>query len=222
MSELGRHWLVWPEDTSRKLIRKTARALVLGAGEELLDELIFSGVPAIIRRQQDPRDGFLQVGFSSHRYIGGSRLRVDAELSHASIKEMLSPHAVIAAMEDQFWRKAEIDAVLKLGQVCNVAVGVYGSTALQMVTNLPYMRPDSDLDLYLRTENLKNLLAFYKGMEALQHDFVFLIDAEFAYHGYGIKLKEYISSSGTVLGKGLHDAVLFQKEKDGGLRRLED
>jgi len=92
-------------------------------------------------------------------------------------------------------------------------VGVWGSASLEIVTEFPYTHDRSDLDLLVRKYKHDQLIELISLCNELESSIGIKIDVEIQLKtGYGINLKEYMSESDSLLGKGLRDVVLIQRK----------
>lgn len=210
----ARHVLVWPDETGREFAISTASSLRPNASVQQVEALIRSGVPAIVRRQESPRQDILEVGFSSHEYVDGSRLRVSAEIPAESVAKAVTPFDVMCSYDYKAHpRGALLEELFSLTGRYGLRMGLYGSTALHIVTGLPYSRADSDLDLFLSPAE-KTVREFYETVRTIGERAGVRLDIEADLgDGYACKLAEYFSGQKTVLAKGYDDVKLLRIEE---------
>jgi malonate decarboxylase holo-[acyl-carrier-protein] synthase len=174
-------------------------------------------IPAIVKRQEFFKEGYLFVGFSSYLIEDGVRLRGNSEIPLSGIKEMITPFDVIKnhLPGSTIAQKEVISKIQTAGERTGFCVGIYGSTALEMVTSKPYCRQESDLDIYIRREkDFADLQFFYQEIEGLEQETGYRIDVEVECRvHYGVKLKELISDQKTVLAKGLYEVDILNKQE---------
>lgn len=167
------------------------------------------------RNHQYPQhsDTFL-AGFSYWKYDNGSRLRMTAEIYKESVRKTCSPVDLCAPDKRDRLCTAYplLSPIFAAADKCHIKPGLFGSTALEWVTGYPYRNQNSDLDLYLLPLPGCDLQGFGHSLSLLEAQSGVRLDAEIELTGgYGVKLKELLSPSKTVLGKGLYDVVLFEK-----------
>ncbi len=164
------------------------------------------------------------VGLSSPYRQDGERLRVSALIPLSAIERRLTPYEIVKDFPQKKTlhveaKAAVLEQALALAKERDVSCGVYGSTALELMTGLPYCHEDSDLDLVVRSKAGSQLKAFYEGLEALEKASSTKVDAELQLvGGLGVKLKEYFGASHSVLVKGFYDVELLDKAE---AQRLE-
>jgi phosphoribosyl-dephospho-CoA transferase len=177
--------------------------------------MLFSSppVPAIVRRQEPEADDLLCVGFSFPRIIEGTRLRLSARVPPDCVVRHKTPFDVLEYDTCRLPAKEALRALADAGNKFHTRIGLFGSAALQLVTGLPYMQKESDLDIYLRHSGSgRELAQFYKQLVFIEEQSGVTVDAEIECHEqYGVKLKELFSPGKTVLAKGLYDVALLEK-----------
>lgn len=199
-----------------------------GVGEMLLperfpnEEGIKAAIPGIVRREEfSPREGFIPVGFASWRSSEAGRFRVASFAKEDEIRSLVTPEEVAAKlpqMGEKALKTPALKAFFALQQGWNfpLFLGAWGSAAMEIETGHAYTHQWSDLDVrllpgkeILHRETLEKCLATLLETEKL---FGIRIDAELRLSSkYGISLKELLSGSVTVLGKGYDDVILIQK-----------
>ncbi|MCL2563006.1 MAG: malonate decarboxylase holo-[acyl-carrier-protein] synthase [Oscillospiraceae bacterium] len=205
MTVFARHDLLLLDAAAREYARKSAIPLHLTLPDALIDAVIFSDVPAIVRRQEDAAPGFAQVGFSSHLRREGIRVRISATVPADGVRGRITPFDAMA-----MWNQGGAPKMLmRLADERGIDVGLYGSAALEAVTGLPYLTSDSDIDVLVRPQGDTDLRAFYEAAITLgkAHNVRFDMEA-LCTDGAGVKLAELFSGQKTVLCKALHTVEL--------------
>lgn len=225
-----RHTLIWLTEKGRSY----AADHIVTQSWETLDtkacpsriwkkELILNPlIPGIICRQPSAADNRLPVlqpesllaGFSHWRFEKGSRLRMAASFETSSVHRSCSPFDLCKPDYHDWLCRAypQLEPVFSIADQCGMELGLFGSTALEWVTGYPYRNRNSDLDLCIRLTEDADLYRFGKALVKLEDRCSTRLDVEVAIaDGYGIKLKELLSPSRTVLAKGLYDVKILEK-----------
>ncbi|CAK7008750.1 MAG: Phosphoribosyl-dephospho-CoA transferase [Desulfovibrio sp.] len=193
-----------------------------GFAEDAVGEMLLEGaIPGIVRREEfSPREGFIPVGFSSWRTNENGRFRVASFAKEEEILAVVKPEEVAAKLPARGRAAVKTQALKALAALQDMwdyplALGVWGSAALELETGRAYTHRWSDLDVRLAPqggigrETLERCLATLLEKEI---SFGIRIDAELRLaNSYGISLKELLNESVTVLGKGCEDVILIQK-----------
>jgi len=161
-------------------------------------------IPAIVTRQESLSVEFVQVGFSSYHFHEGGRAKFRAIVPRTGITEQLSPFDVIGYIGRLSSRvvRDTLYALRSLAEEMNLDLGLYGSVALEIMTGLPYLHIDSDIDILVRPRDDVGLCPFYEAVN--RFSLVRRIDIEaLCKDGAGVKLAELCTSQKTVLCKGL-------------------
>lgn len=203
---LSRHDMVFMTPDALAYAKRNAQPSEL-AGHLSVD------IPAVVARQQRPRnDGSIEVGFPLPETQDGNRLRVASRIPKQGIQRVVTPfHAAshdISAVGQT--ASAVVAALLSNGQLLGLQVGIYGSLAMQLVTNMPYFSPTSDYDIFIRPVRPDaGIRDFYHRLGRLEQRFQIKIDVEIAcLEDSGAKLAEVFSGQKTVLCKGLYGVQL--------------
>ena len=227
-----RHDLIWLSDKGRDYALRNIQSCIPEVNEKEIEGLIFytPQIPAIVRRnetsgtkgtQGTATDNLLHIGFSSPRIIDGVRLRIASKVPPDCVTDRKTPFDVINHYIDLIKYDKKIlphseilEALMNAGDKYNTQVGCFGSAALQLVTGLGYLRENSDLDIYLNHHGSRqDLEQFFTQLLSFEKQFSVIIDAEFEYQGiYGVKIKEFFAPGKTVLGKGLYNVALLNKD----------
>lgn len=171
-----------------------------------------AGVPGIIKRQENARPGFVQVGWSSWERFRGVRFRISAEIPEETIKSRTSPYEVF--QREERWPKelrGQLEALKKLGISCGIEIGLIGSLGLEIVTGLPYRDRESDLDFIIRKKKGADLSGFYEDVKKISGS---RLDMELQIPGAGgVKLEDWMAPERLVVVKGLYKVELVEKSK---------
>jgi len=215
MTMFRRHDILQISDTGRKHAFMMAAWYNPFIEDTLLRHVIFTDIPAIVRAQENPRDGFLEVGFSSHLLRDGVRVRVKSEIPLNDITHVITPFDLIGRADDcrhECIRKS-LEDITRLAASHGLDTGVYGSCAMELLTGMPYIQPTSDIDIIIKRRGTHvDFAGFYDAaMQVSQrHGTCFDIEV-LCRNGSGVKLPELFSKGKTVMCKGLHGAELQTK-----------
>jgi len=196
--------------------RLRAGELNPSVGKALIRQVIVPGIPAIVKTQERRCRGLVEVGFSSPRFLGGTRLRLKSEVPLASITEILSPFDLAHKTEAHHVGALgpTVGRLAALARNYGLRAGLYGSAALRFVTGLPFLHRNSDIDLLLRYRTPDaDTLSFYRQALEICAERGFGPDFEIlCADGSGIKLAELLGPGKTVLCRGLYRTELREKE----------
>lgn len=176
--------------------------------------LISGHIPGIVRRPLPTEPlGDIALGFSFPLRIDGRRQRLATTLSVADVLQRITPFEVAAmaftASSPVLYALAELRERFR-SLAC--IPGVWGSVAQQIVTGLPYTDAASDLDILIEVCPAEQLRSVHQCVLLLEQQHGLRIDVEVRLaHGYGVNLKELMSSAQQVLGKSLNDVRLFER-----------
>lgn len=217
--EFERHDLLHLSEEGRKRIFTELAAK--GFNEKTIGEMLLpkagSAIPGIVRREEfSPRAGFIPVGFASWRSNENGRFRVASFTKENEIVSLVTPEEVAAKRFEPGTPALQAFAALRENWNFPLLLGVWGSAAMEIETGHMYTHQWSDLDVRLvpgkgtiHRETLEKCLA---ALLETEKSFGIRIDAELRLaNNYGISLKELLSGSVTVLGKGYNDVILIQK-----------
>lgn len=224
--DLKRHTLIWLTDSARQYAAdhitsqswpdpKCHRTALL------MKTLICNhAIPGIICRQptDDETNRFHTItlaGFSHWIQEGGCRLRAAAEFPAKAIWKSCTPFDLCEpGHRDQLCSAYPLlEAIFSAADRYHIKPGLFGSTALEWITGYPYRNQNSDLDLCLKPMPGCDLESFGHILSQLETQYNTRLDAEVEVaEGYGVKLKELLSATKTVLGKGLYDVTLFERK----------
>ena len=223
MDGYKRHDLVWISDAGREYALRRTHSCIPPVDGELIRALLFASppVPAIVRRQDAAEAGLLGVGFSFPRRIDGLRLRAASAVPPDCVIQRKTPFDAACGDPKNAPQGAALAALTEAGGRYHTRVGCFGSTALWMATGLPYLRRNSDLDVYLRHEgSWEELEQFFRALLEIERRSGVPIDAEIEYLGqYGVKLRELFGKGTTVMGKGLYETALLPRTREAAISR---
>ena len=219
---LKRHDLVWVSDASRKAmyLRVASRDSIWP--EEEIRRLVLEGyggvqVPGIVRRQ-DAEDEGLGIGLASPVRHDGMRIRVAASVRLSEIERVLDPFQVAGLLDEVDHRDSPVfralREVLEAARSSGVECGVFGSVALELATGLPYCHDGSDVDVLVRYEDLEATARFHEALCCHERASGIRVDAELELcDGSAVKLKEFFSSSDSLLVKEFNDVRLRARDE---------
>ncbi|MFD2183818.1 malonate decarboxylase holo-[acyl-carrier-protein] synthase [Rhodoplanes azumiensis] len=178
-------------------------------------------IPGIAcRAEGDVPAGHVQLGVAFPFRHDGSRVRARITAPLAAVATTFTPYEVLAGPRPRTLAVGPaLDALLDAAGRHGIALGVFGSTALQLATRLAYLETSSDLDLVVKAPDEAALAGFAAAASAIAERYALRLDAEVDLaNGFGVKLAELLSGTRTVLGRGLADVRLL--DRDEALRAL--
>lgn len=203
----------------------------------LLPEQAGARIPGIVRREEGSagRDR-IPVGFSSPLAGREGRLRIAAFVHPDQVVRITSPFELLsaAAISVRTPCMQALEIAGNHARPLGLALGVWGSAALELYTGLPCTHRDSDLDLLVRPACREVLSRFLTEIGTIEQQLGLRIDVELAMKdGYGVQLKELFGQGRTILGKSLANVALLCREQilaelpqepfpqpsEGGIRR---
>ncbi len=182
----------------------------------LMPEVAGARIPGITRREESaPRPGCVAIGFSSVLTNKGERLRLASFVNPDNVVRVTSPYELPEMPIPLRTRCTQaLAAALHEAKILNLSIGVWGSAALELYTGLPYTHDESDLDLLVGTAPLETLSRFLDAIKGMEDRYSLRIDVELDLpNGFGVHLKELLGQTRTVIGKGLHEVKMFQREQ---------
>ncbi len=209
--EIHRHDLVmaaWDDNTIASIPHQGLR------------ELVAQGrVPGIARRDEAhplatgaphyTDADIVPIGFVYPYREYGMRVRHPSSVGGGDILRVTTPYELLSIEFGQ--RTAALRALASISG--SFPLGVWGSAAMEIITGLPYTDTLSDVDLLVRGCRSDELSELSREVSAAEATFSIRIDVEVALvNGYGINLKEYLSSSPEVLAKGVSDVILINRD----------
>lgn len=187
-----------------------------GTRKLVRDAMSKAHIPGIVCRPTGPcPDGGGQLGFSFPFRHGAERVRAAVPVRRGQVSAFFTPWEVMdrALILGSNLHPA-LPEIARAGALVGVEIGLIGSAALQTVTGLPYLRPDSDLDLVVRAESLRALEQLAAMLARLAKRRSLAIDVEIALPGgLGVKLTELLSGARTVLGKTITGVELIERPR---------
>lgn len=172
-------------------------------------------IPAIYKAQTGTcPNGMIEVGISLPFRPKGNRLRFLAQILPQEVQRVISPQQAAASGPSLPWEFGRLAGeLLDWAASKRAELGLFGSAALQAVTGLEYLHPDSDLDVIIRTADPDTLKRFYDLLCRAQQDYGRNVDAEVQLaHNRSVKLKELMAGSHSLLVKGGSVPVLARTQ----------
>ena len=134
--EINRHDFVFVNGSGRLYAFGNSKEDCGEAWIPHLEELILGRcgqwpIPAIVRRQDHPGKGMLQVGWSSWLRDSGSRFRIASAVPLSSVDTLLSPYQVFERNER--WPEAFrglLGELRDLGETLGISLGLAGAAAM--------------------------------------------------------------------------------------------
>lgn len=157
---------------------------------------------------------FFLAGFSHWKYEKGIRRRFAASFETSAVQRSCSPFDLCKPdYRDRLCSAyPQLEAIFSIADRCGIELGLFGSTALEWATGYPYRNQNSDIDLYIRQTKNADIYRFGESLARLEDRCPSRLDVEAEVaDGYGVKLKELLSPSKTVLAKGLYDVKILEK-----------
>ena len=178
--------------------------------EELWNE--YPQVPAICARQsQESRDGWVDAGISFPARNGKIRKRFAIRVPAEEIWGVQTPWEVVdfGRLPQGRYRDAlEYVALRKRG---SIRLGAFGSAALQIATELPYLDEGSDIDLIIEGGKREDLEEFRRLLVLACEKTGVSFDVELKVgRNHYVKFQELFSGTGTVLAKSETDVKLLE------------
>lgn len=193
------------------------RAEVVGLSRELLES---GRIPGIVCRPTVARgtdDG--QLGFALPIRIGAQRVRSAIGVRRDQIASFASPWEVMEQVARKSGGAGGLRMVREIGLGAGVDVGLIGSHALAAMTGLAYVRPGSDVDIVVRSNDPVALLAFHNAMRRNSGETGIVYDIEIEIQDrFGIKMNELFSPSKALVVKTIDGVSL--EDRAVVLRRL--
>ena len=220
----NRHNMLFLGNHCRDYARETAAAMNPELSDTLISKIIMSHIPAIVRMQTSekfPSNGLLEVGFSSHFYRNGNRVRVKSIIPVRGIEKVVTPFDVLLLYPQL--RHTNIRSALEELVLSEVIpshdIGLYGSCALEILTSLPYVNisSESDIDVCVRLPCKSSFECgvykmFFETAKEISQKYNVRFDIEATLpDGAGVKLAELLSEQKTILCKGLYGVELRVK-----------
>ncbi len=215
-TQLKRHDLVFVSRQGKDKIWQEIADKYTGLPGELVKDVLQgeTDIPGFVRRSDDKSDA-VPIGFVHHKRIDDNRIRIGAFTSVNDIVAVMTPYEVMQrkafALEAKTPCIEIVSKLYELAEIFDLQIGVLGSAALELVTELPYTDKNSDIDLLIKPAPYNRLLQFYRAAQAsfgtINMDFELDLP-----NGYGVKLAEIFMDTQTVLGKSLDDVNLLSRK----------
>ncbi len=238
--EIKRHYLVEITDKGRAWAYENLDRKVESRDENEIKSLIVEGyngkkIPGIMRRDEDNAAlGVVPVGFASPWLHEMRRTRVAAHVPEKEILKVITPYELLKAA---IGRTAENPGIMVrtkclralrrvaiLAAEMGIKLGVWGSAALELATELPYTHDHSDLDLLMDSAPVEKINDFLVKSQNIANEEGCKLDLELdVLNGYGIKAVELFMQTDDVLGKSIDEVKLIPKrELWSSLEIIED
>jgi phosphoribosyl-dephospho-CoA transferase len=207
--DLPRHTLAWIAADARSAVAASARC-----DRDTAMQWLAQDFPLIVRRAdaRDSRDfECVALGLPLPPSLGKRRIALSAPRS--AIARAEPPPAVeqLAPLLPVSWQTA-LEALSALAAAAGITFRAVGSAAWQALTALPYLHPDSDLDLVWRPRDERELAAGIALLEEWEHRFALRADGEIVFPGdHAVSWREWRdagASSRRVLVKTLEAVKL--------------
>ena len=172
-------------------------------------------LPGIVRRPvEGESQNEIALGFSFPERVNGQRQRLASTVMPDEVICRLTPFEIaqraFAPRTPALMALADLRERLTL---LGCVAGVWGSTALEIVSGFHYTDCQSDLDIVIDIYPAEQLHDVYQCLLQLEQTHHTRIDVEVRWPtGYGINLKEFMTTQGQILGKSLNDVRLFDKQ----------
>lgn len=215
-TQLKRHDMVFVSPQGKDRIWYAIADAYTGAARELVRDVLKgkTDIPGFVRRG-DGKAEEIALGFVHYRRLDGNRIRIGAFITEADINTVMTPYDVLQRSALTCEAKSPcVKAIVKLyglAEIFDLQIGVLGSAALEMLTNLPYTDENSDLDLLIKPAPYDKLLQFYRAAQIACNDLKMDFEVDLP-NGYGVKLSEVFMDTQTVLGKSLDDVNLLSRK----------
>lgn len=182
------------------------RRLIQGGADRPLPGIVRRGEPAL------PADA-VAVGFSSPVAAQGARRRAAAVVHPSGIARQSTPYDVFKIPFTG--RSPALRAALTIRRIFagQPGIGIWGSAALDIYTNLPFTHAASDIDLVLRGVRAGEIRAVMAEIDRAAGAAGVRADVEITLRsGAGINAREFLSDGPMLLAKGLRAVELMKRE----------
>ncbi|VFR28822.1 Phosphoribosyl-dephospho-CoA transferase [plant metagenome] len=224
---VARHDLVWLDAGAREALTTPLRAVGNEGDADALATWLVHGRPFVVSRQPDGwRGGVEALGPSSDWLAAGvplppaeGRRRLGARLSWADVRAHRAPLSLYELAESPLLppgRSVALDRLARALETLSVTPRVFGSAAMQALTGMAYLRPDSDLDLLWRPVDAAQCLAVTEVLLRWQEEEGWPVDGEMLFgEDDAVSWREWqraaSGSDGQVLVKSLRSARLVSR-----------
>ena len=214
MYQPRRHDLLLLTQAGLDRLAATIRVSEDPAGTRMADMFAGFRLPVIVRRHSACDQTGIGVGISFPHRENGQRLRFAAAVMPREITEVISPYAIADKhFETLAPPLSALRKIKEIGCVQPGNLGIYGASALQVVTGLRYLHAQSDLDLIIRGETIESLININSVLSALETEMGVKIDVEIVLGDSGeVKMKELLSHQKTVLVKSMTHVDVIEKQ----------
>ncbi len=182
--------------------------------ENVRHAILDDHIPGIVCRPTTwCADGEGQLGFAFPFRVGEERVRAAVRVGRRQIHHFSSPWDVMhQALAAGTRAHPVLSKIHKIARANGVRVGLIGSMALQVVTQLPYVRPGADVDLVVEVREWEALQSFYAEMRCSSGRDLPKFDIEADLYGHcGVKLEELFSSSDEIMIKTVESVFLIER-----------
>lgn len=210
-----RHDVVWLTERACHEVAETMRRSTAAGAMRMAALFAMGEIPGIIRRSA-PCDGSgIGIGISFPLFEEGSRLRFATSVAAESIRAVQTPCDIIDLPFDTRIKPLEVlSGIKETLPEWRGRVGVFGASALQIVTRMPYLREGSDIDLVFNGGSSDALSKAHRVLQACESSCGIRIDAEvIAGRKFGIKLGELFSKQKTVLAKTINSVEILDRNE---------
>lgn len=168
-------------------------------------------IPGIVKRQEKIELGYIEIGISYPIKIDNQRIREVSRVTLEDIERIVTPYDILEIYKNKKIKIDILDQLISISEKNKIKIGVFGSLALMLYTNLPYFGENSDIDIVIKNNSKEILEKFYKEVVLLENKYSKKFDIEVEIeNGYAFKLKESLKCQKTILLKGLYDAKLVE------------
>lgn len=223
---VARHDLVWLDAGARETLTAPLRAAGNDGDADALQHWLRQGWPFVVSRQpEDWRGGPDEAGPTAWLAAGvplppaqGKR-RLGARLPWAGLLAHRAPLSLYELAESPLLppgRSVALDRLARALETLAVAPCVFGSAAMQALTGLEYLGPDSDLDLLWRPMDAEQCQAVTQVLLRWQAEEGWSVDGEMLFgEDDAVSWREWLrtasGSDGQVLVKSLRAARLVSR-----------
>lgn len=172
-------------------------------------------IPAIFKRQESWHEETWEAGFSFPWFRQGHRIRLLGEVRKRDVVKIFSPFDIFKCPMDSLetrWRKF-FDCLREASGEFSAGAGIYGSAALTILSGLPYLHRDSDIDLIVEAIPVQKMAGFYRCVQKISEEYGIRMDMEIRVDGEGdVKAQELFCSQNTIVVRG-KDGVWIRNRK---------
>lgn len=213
-----RHDLVWLAPAGARMAQPAdACCAALPEAPRLLADWLAAGRPLIVTRQPAVADpAHLRLGLALPPLLGKRRLAFDVPctaIERHAVPPALDEATRLAALPPAWRDRAR--ALASLPAIASAAPRLFGSAAIQLVTGLPCLGADSDLDLLLAPRDWPAAQAACRALGVLDASAQApRVDGEIRNaDGEAVAWRELASDSRQVLAKSLREVRLLPRTR---------